>query len=119
MWLVTIKFSKGIFSSLLLFIFHFSILLFSAIQDHQIQSTSDISTDEALDVNFDENKSEMGECKPFNIDSNSLMGDNPAYNRETFLKTFSTKELVKEADAIFQEITKLTLHDKLVVVGKT
>ena len=102
---------------MLLYIFHFSILLFSAIQDHQIQSTSDISTDEALDVNFDENKSEMGECKPFNIDSNSLMGDNP--NRETFLKTFSTKELVKEADVMFQEITKLSLHDKLVVVGKT
>lgn len=107
------------FSSLLLFILNLLILLLSAFQDHQIQSTSDISTDEALDVNFDENKSEMGECKPFNIDSNSLMGDNPAYNRETFLKTFSTKELVNEADVMFHEITKLSLHDKLVVVGKT
>ena len=52
------------------------------------------------------------------ITNSSLDGDNPAFSRDTFMKSCTSRELVEETEKIFQEITNLTLDSKLACTGQ-
>ena len=69
--------------------------------------------DEAMETDSCINTS--NQAKDFNINTR-LDGDNPANNRNTYLKVHTSQELFETTEETYRIITNLSLREKLVIL---